>query len=154
LYIILCSHKSFDTGACNEVASFYCPDCEENEAYLCNHHNNEVHLFKSRKGHTSTPINAITIVEKKKKKRCETHNQPLEVWCTDCKRTLCLKCTLSEHRQHNSKLFEEAREVAERELENALKEAIGVSEGAKRAERMIDKAIDEMKQVSLCNSSF
>jgi hypothetical protein len=79
---------------------------------------------------------------------CPQHHEFLTLWCSQCKCSMCATCSLStRHNDHNVKLFEDARETTQQELNEILKEADDVYSQALKNEKALEGASTQLEEV-------
>lgn len=84
---------------CNKtIQELYCSDCDD---CFCNSCFDKIHQSVKWSKHKKLPL-------EKQKKKCPTHQKPLESYCFDCDLQLCISCVLDNHKNHNSSSFETA----------------------------------------------
>ncbi len=77
------------------------------------------------------------------------HDKRLKVWCNECKHLICSTCALSkQHQGHNVCFFEEIRALAEKELEETMKDSNSIHLKAMENAMALEESIKQMEKVS------
>ena len=103
---------------CHQCGKFLCSNCEES-------HQRMKALFPN---HKTTPLAELKLHEAKQMfdrqvclKNCDAHDEPLKVFCFDCKCLICRDCTVRDHNGHNCEFNKIAAPMARNELTEKMK---------------------------------
>jgi sugar lactone lactonase YvrE len=114
---------------------FICADCAKNHLKMKK-------LFSSHKVSTLDELREggaqDVVIQEPSFKVCEVHEQPMNIYCYDCKSLICRDCTIKLHRDHNHEFVKVAApEMKQKLLEqlNPLRKSCGT----------IHNAIDDIK---------
>ena len=120
----MCSEDKAE-AFCRQCAKFICADCVKS-------HKKMKGAFSGHKVSTLDELReggAQDIVPQEPTfKSCEVHEQPMNVYCYDCKSLICLHCTVTAHRDHRYEFVKVAApEVKEKLIQqiNPLRESSG-----------------------------
>ena len=120
----MCSEDKAE-AFCRQCAKFICADC-------VNSHKKMKAAFSGHKVSTLDELReggAQDIVPQEPTfKSCEVHEQPMNVYCYDCKALICVHCTVIAHRDHRYEFVKVAApEVKEKLIQqlNPLRESSG-----------------------------
>ena len=120
----MCSEDKAE-AFCRQCAKFICADCVRS-------HKKMKAAFSGHKVSTLDELReggAQDIVPQEPTfKSCEVHEQPMNVYCYDCKFLICLHCTVTAHRDHRYEFVKVAApEIKEKLIQqlNPLRESSG-----------------------------
>ena len=106
-------------GECGERGplSHFCSDCQK---HLCSECGLGLHKkLKIYNGHKvySPAETTVSKLSSKPLHYCPVHKaEVLKLYCETCEKVVCRDCTLVEHRQHNYKFIQDARNQIDREM--------------------------------------
>ena len=83
--------------------AFPCPECRKRTVLPSNDPN-------------KLPISLLALRMKEKlqgqcEQLCSKHDEPMKLFCCDCKYEVCINCALIDHREHNYQLMNEGKTV-------------------------------------------
>ncbi|XP_070206008.1 tripartite motif containing 13-like [Littorina saxatilis] len=125
-----------DLTACHGTASFSCPQCRLDVVIPAG----GVAAFQS-----NFYLHSDDLERARSKTLCMTHpDQILDLYCTDCKQAVCLKCVLTKHKQHDTK---DLSEVATEAKEQLKKDAARLQEAVSYMTAEVSAESKELKDV-------
>ncbi|XP_033100169.1 tripartite motif-containing protein 2-like [Anneissia japonica] len=85
---------------CGKVEEYYCQDCRHYLCSSCSDHHKLLPLSANHKLHAVEDVRSMTPQDFAllNPPLCSLHSKPLELYCQDCKTTICIHCTLIEHK--------------------------------------------------------
>ena len=147
-----------------DIASMYCINCQQYLCTLCGKSHSKLKFTKSHKVVTIDTGLQQGDLMKMSVSFCEQHPEdPLRLYCFDCKKTVCMMCFVEVHKLHNcsniDKVTDEFRELLDDDLiqvsdqiyklsemeEQLLEEKIEFEEQVKKLRVLIYKRSEEIK---------
>jgi len=98
----LCSAEEEEVEKVDRTADVFCLECQQNLCKSCK----KVHSkMKATIAHTVVTIGEYASVDEINVKLsstfCDKHqNKPIEIYCLDCKTTMCMMCYIKDHNPH------------------------------------------------------
>ena len=77
--------------------------------------------------------------------KCNEHHELIKYYCDTCQKTVCMSCTVLEHKQHNVVALEKSTLDAKDEVENLLKK---VNERVETISAEIDVAVAQSQDIT------
>ena len=121
----MCSEDKAE-AFCRQCAKFICADCVKSHKRMKGAFSGHKvsTLDELREGGTHEDI----VPQEPTFKSCEVHEQPMNVYCYDCKSLICRDCTITAHRDHRYEFVKVAAPVVKERLIqqlNPLRESSG-----------------------------
>ena len=92
----MCSEDKAE-AFCRQCTKFMCADCAK-------YH---LKMKKAYPGHKVSTLDELReggaediVIQEPSFKSCDVHNQPMTIYCSDCKSLICRDCTITAHRDH------------------------------------------------------
>jgi len=112
------------TGSIGSTAEAFCRQCVKFICTECVQSHKKMKLFSSHVVHSLEELRlgvASELVAKEGQvKKCNIHEEPLVIYCFDCKNLICRDCTVKTHRNHNFEFSKVAALTTKRALEDHL----------------------------------
>ena len=120
----MCSEDKAE-AFCRQCTKFICADCVKSHKKMkgafSGHKVSTLDVLREGGAQDIIPQEPIF-------KSCEVHEQPMNMYCYDCKYLICLHCTVTAHRDHRYEFLKVAAPVIKQELIkqlNPLRESSG-----------------------------
>ena len=98
---------------CKDCLQFLCAPCAEFHQRSCDTKN---HVLQSK-----DELKNNEPVENARAVKCSNHHELIKFYCDTCQKTICMSCTVLEHKQHNVVSLDKSALDAKEEVENLLK---------------------------------
>lgn len=118
-----CARGKVETACemcCGSVAEAFCRQCAMFICAECVTQHRRMKVFAMHKVATLSELkegrNEDMVVPKPSLQVCETHDQPMNIYCFDCSCLICRDCTIKSHNSHNHEFLK----VAAPEMKKSL----------------------------------
>ena len=99
----MCSHGKA-TAFCRQCVNFSCDECVKSHQRLRVFAGHVVSTLEELK---QGDMKEFSVVDTPAQK-CPDHDEPLKIFCFDCKQLICRDCVIFDHRDHNSEFVKKA----------------------------------------------
>ena len=79
---------------------------------------------------------------------CVKHNKEMEIFCNKCDAEICLRCSLEDHKGHDTVLLVALAESWQKEMSNGIEELVSRSKKLDQFEHKLEAVIQEINQVT------
>ena len=111
----MCSHGKA-TAFCRQCVNFICDECVKSHQRLRVFAGHAVSTLEELK---QGGVKELSVVDTPAQK-CPDHDEPLKIFCFDCKQLICRDCVIFDHRDHNSEFVKKAAPEARNKLAEHL----------------------------------
>ena len=122
---------------CKDCLQFLCAPCVESHQRSRNTKN---HVLQSK-----DELKNNEPAENARPLKCSKHHELIKFYCDTCQKTICMSCTVLEHKPHNVVSLEESASNAKEEVENLLEK---VSERVETISAEIDVAVAQSQDIT------
>ena len=114
----LCSDSGDKAEAfCRQCAMFICKECIKSHKRMKPFVTHDVASLEDLKLGRSKPI----VMKEPPTKKCLDHDEPLNIYCSDCCTLICRDCTVKDHKEHNFEFCKKAAPTTKMKLLKELK---------------------------------
>ena len=111
----MCSHGKA-TAFCRQCVNFICDECVQSHKRMRVFAGHVVSTLEELK---EGGVKELSVVDTPAQK-CPDHNEPLKIFCFDCKQLICRDCVIFDHRDHNSEFVKKAAPETHKKLAEHL----------------------------------
>ena len=111
----MCSHGKA-TAFCRQCVNFICDECVKSHKQLRVFAGHVVSTLEELK---QGGVKELSVVDTPAQK-CPDHDEPLKIFCFDCKQFICRDCVIFDHRDHNSEFVKKAAPETRKKLAEHL----------------------------------
>ncbi len=123
---------------CKECVQFLCSRCVEHHQRSCD---TKTHVLQSK-----DDLKGNGPAENARAMKCSKHkNELIKFYCDSCHETICMSCTLLDHKQHNLVSLEESASKAKQEVQNLIEK---VSERVETISAGIELAVSKSQDIT------
>ena len=104
------------TAFCRQCVNFICDECVKSHKWMKPFAGHVVSTLEELK---QGGVKELSVVDTPAQK-CPDHDEPLKIFCFDCKQLICRDCVIFDHRDHNSEFVKKAAPETRKKLAEHL----------------------------------
>ena len=104
------------TAFCRQCVNFICDECVKSHKWMKSFAGHVVSTLEELK---QGGVKELSVVDTPAQK-CPDHDEPLKIFCFDCKQLICRDCVIFDHRDHNSEFVKKAAPETRKKLAEHL----------------------------------